>query len=133
MTADNAVTQTGGGFQSTKPYKFLTYLLGAVLVFAVSIVDDGITDQEWSNTILGVAGAAIVWMTTNLPQYSKLKEVSAITMTGANFLVSYLFGDGVSNSEWVNLGILVLFTLGVIVVPNPVDSTTPTRSRRFMK
>lgn len=133
MTSENAVTQTGGSYQSTKPYKALVYLLGAAAVLLVSIIDDGITDPEWSTFILGLSGALVVWMTTNLPSYRKLKEVSAIVMTGANILVAYLFGSGISNSEWVNLGILIAATLGVIVVPNPVDSRSPATRGRLGK
>lgn len=125
---ENAVTQTGGTLQQTKAYKFFTYLLGAALVLIWSAITDGITQAEWTTIILGVATAIVVWLTSNLPHQSRLKEIAAAVMTAANILVAYLFGDGFNGQDVVNLIILVLTVLGVIAVPNPVASTgTPPR------
>jgi hypothetical protein len=115
----DAVTSTGGAWQQTRPYKFLTYLLGAIGVVIASVITDGISRAEWGMVIIAAAGAANVWLTANLPGFRKLKEVTAIIATAAALGVSYVTGGNISGAEWVNFIILCAATLGVIVVPNP--------------
>jgi hypothetical protein len=124
MTDSNAVTRTGGGYQDTKPFKFFAYVLGTLLALGVAIWSDGtISDSEWSQLLLAAVTAAVVWMTTNLPTFPRLKEISAVILTLANLGASWLTGNGVTNAEWFNLAVLGLAVVGVIVVPNPVANT----------
>lgn len=105
--------------QATKPYKALVYILGAVGALVASLATDGITRPEVGQILVAVAGALVIWLTTNLPSMPRLKEVSALVMTATNVLVAYITGGMITQAEWINLVLVALGLIGVVLIPNP--------------
>lgn len=118
MTSSNAVT-AGGEWRQTKPYKFIVFVVGTLAVLIASFVDDGIDRYEWGQVITAGAGAAGVWLTANLPGYTRLKEATAAVSFAATLGVSWVTGGEILTSEWINLVIVGLAVVGVAVVGNP--------------
>lgn len=124
MSEGDAVTQTGGAYQETQVFKFLAYVVGTVAALVASLITDGITRAEWGQLLVAAVTAGVVWATSNLPSFPKLKEISALVLTLANLGVSYITGAEVTGPEWVNLAILALAVVGVVAINNPVKVST---------
>lgn len=99
--------------------KALAAVVATVLsgVIAALTGDNYIGDVEWINVaILGV-GSLAVFAGPNVPgsRYTKavLAVLSAILVLLVNLIV-----DGITVSEWLQLGVAALGALGVYSVPN---------------
>lgn len=86
-------------------------------VVAALTGDNLISPVEWINvSILGV-GALAVFAAPNVPGARVTKAVLAVLSAVLVLLVN-LIVDGVTVSEWLQLGVAALGALGVYAVPN---------------
>lgn len=121
----DAVTGTGTGWQQTKYYKAFAYVAGVVLAAVIAAFSDGeLTQNELIQLVVGAATALTVWGTANLPDFPKLKELSALFLTLVNVIITYLTGEGITGQEWVNLAALALGVIGVVAINNPVKASS---------
>jgi hypothetical protein len=101
--------------------KSIAYMVAAALSFlAVALMDNVLTLEEKINLGIAIAGAGLVFAVPNLPGgviREHLKTIIAALIAGATLLVS-LLADGVSSSEWMQVGLAVLGGLGVYIIPN---------------
>lgn len=103
--------------------KFIAALLAAFAVGIQSALSDGaVSTDEWIQLAIQITTAAGVWLTANLPGYTWAKTATAAILAGLNATVAAL-SDGISMSEWVNIGIAIA---GVILVQfTPSRTTAP--------
>ncbi|MGE3795969.1 MAG: hypothetical protein AB7I38_18865 [Dehalococcoidia bacterium] len=99
--------------------KMFAAILATIMSGTVAaLTGDGvISTVEWINVaILGV-GAASVFTAPNVPGARYTKAVIAV-LSAALTLAVNLIVDGVTVSEWLQLGVAALGALGVYAVPN---------------
>jgi hypothetical protein len=109
---------------------------GTVVMFAFSLFndEDGLTSLDGVKIANMAVGAYLVWQTTNGPIGSGLwqyaKTVAMGTQAGLVLLVSF-WTDGISGTEWVQIGIAVLTAAGVLVLPGSrLISNSPSSEAR---
>lgn len=96
-------------------------------VIAALTGDATISDIEWINVaILGV-GALAVFASPNVPGASITKAVLAV-LSAVLVLSVNLIADGITISEWLQLGMAALGALGVYAVPNSGPGSVTTRT-----
>jgi peptidoglycan/LPS O-acetylase OafA/YrhL len=90
-------------------------------VVAALTGDNFISDVEWINVGILAVGACAVFAAPNVPgsRYTKLvlAVLSAVLVLLVNLIV-----DGVTVSEWLQLGVAALGALGVFAVPNSSEA-----------
>jgi hypothetical protein len=79
--------------------------------------DAVISDVEWINIAIAGVGALAVFSAPNVPGAPVTKTVLAVLSAVLVLLVN-LIADGVTISEWMQLGVAALGALGVYAVPN---------------
>jgi hypothetical protein len=95
-------------------------------VVAALTGDAAIGDVEWINIAIAGVGALAVFAGPNVPGARVTKAVLAVLSAVLVLLVN-LIVDGVTMSEWMQLGVAALGALGVYAVPNSgaVHATDP--------
>jgi hypothetical protein len=88
-----------------------------VAVIAAMTGDNVISDVEWINTAIAGVGSLAVFAAPNVPGARYTKAVLAVLSAVLVLLVN-LIVDGVTVSEWMQLGVAALGALGVYAVPN---------------
>jgi hypothetical protein len=86
-------------------------------VIAALTGDAVIGDVEWINIAIAGVGALAVFTGPNVPGARVTKAVLAVLSAVLVLLVN-LIVDGVTISEWMQLGVAALGALGVYSVPN---------------
>lgn len=105
--------------------KLIAAVIGAGLAAAVAaFTDNVVTPVEKINIAIAVVGAAAVFAAPNVPGAMYTKSILAVLSAVLVFLTSAIT-DGVSTSEWLQVGVISLTALGVFAVPN---STSEVRS-----
>jgi hypothetical protein len=96
--------------------KALIQFIAAVLAAGLPALASptGVGWSEWINFGVLLAGAVQVYNATNLPGYAYAKAVAAGVSACLVLLVSFLT-DGVSISEWIQVGIAFLVGLGGVM------------------
>lgn len=108
-----------------KYLKLIASVAGAALAALVAAyTDDKITNVEKINIATAIVTAASVFAAPNVPGAMYTKAVLAVLGAVLVFLTSAIT-DGISTSEWFQIGVVALTALGVYAVPN---STTEVRS-----
>jgi hypothetical protein len=79
--------------------------------------DSVIGDVEWINIAISGVGALAVFAGPNVPGARVTKAVLAV-LSAVLVLLTNLIVDGVTISEWMQLGVAALGALGVYAVPN---------------
>jgi hypothetical protein len=106
-------------------YKTLTSLVVSVLLVAIQAIQgvyaDGIDGYEWLGIALVIFGpAGLVAAVNNTPWSPATKalvqHVSAVVIVLVQGLQG-VYSNGISNSEWLGLALLLLSTLAVYVAP----------------
>lgn len=85
-------------------------------------------------TVISGVGALAVFAAPNVPGAMYTKSILA-ALTAALTLLASFITDGVSTSEWLQIGVAVLGAIGVWSVPNSTNeamSANP-RSEGFLK
>ena len=84
----------------------------------VSLTGDAVIDDvEWINIAIAGVGALAVFAAPNVPGARVTKAVLAVLSAVLVLLVN-LIADGITMSEWMQLGVAALGALGVYSVPN---------------
>lgn len=108
--------------------KLLVALVGAVVMSVASFYTDGqFTAEEGVQVAIAGATAAGVWAAANVPGLTWAKTFVAVLLAVLTLLVSYIT-DGVSTSEWLNLGVAALTAAGVYALPNRQPEGVQVRS-----
>jgi 2-keto-3-deoxy-6-phosphogluconate aldolase len=89
-------------------------------IIAALTGDAVISSTEWINIAIAGVGALAVFSAPNVPGAPVTKTVLAVLSAVLMLLVN-LIADGVTISEWMQLGVAALGALGVYVVPNGSD------------
>lgn len=100
-------------------------IIGGILMAILSAYanfddDEGITSSEWIQIAIQGLSVFIVWATSNLPEWPKMKVLVMAIMAVLNLLVTTVIG-GLSTSEILNLAIAFLSALGVYIIPNKTN------------
>lgn len=101
--------------------KFIAEVVfAAITAIVAGMADDVLDGSEWINVVIVSLGAVAVLGAGNLPTgvWAYTKTIVAAATAGAVFLQSAIT-DGVSSSEWLQLGLAVLGALGVAAAPGP--------------
>lgn len=93
----------------------VTTVLSAVV--AALTGDNYIGAVEWINVATLAVGACAVFAAPNVPHARTTKAVLAV-LTAVLVLSTNLIADGITVSEWLQLGVAALGALGVYAVPN---------------
>lgn len=104
--------------------KAIAFMIAAGLGFLVTaLADDQVTVEEGINLGILIAGAFLVYMLPNLPEgwRALTKLYVSAGIAAAVVLVSALT-DGVTMSEWMQIGVAFLGGLGVYIVPNEPEA-----------
>lgn len=86
-------------------------------IIAALTGDAVISDIEWINIGIAGVGALAVFSAPNVPGAPVVKTILAVLSAVLVLLVN-LIADGVTISEWMQLGVAALGALGVYAVPN---------------
>jgi 2-keto-3-deoxy-6-phosphogluconate aldolase len=90
-------------------------------IIAALTGDAVIGSTEWINIAIAGVGALAVFSAPNVPGAPVVKTILAVLSAVLVLLVN-LIADGITISEWMQLGVAALGALGVFVVPNqPAD------------
>lgn len=91
-------------------------LVAAVLAAALPALlsPTGLGPSEWINFGILLVGAVHVYNAANLPGYRYAKAVAAGAAAALTLAVS-LSTDGISTSEWIQLGCAFLIGLGGVI------------------
>lgn len=114
-----------GAFKGTSAPAWAS--LAGVVVMAVlttlSALGGGHTPTrvEVVQVAIAAVGAFNVWAAANLPQYAHIKRVVSIVTLVLQAVVMALMG-GMAQTEWFNVGVALLTTLGVMTVPHPLTT-----------
>ena len=90
-------------------------ILSAVVA---ALTGDNVIDAvEWINVAVAGVGALAIFASPNVPGAPITKAVLAV-LSAVLVLAVNLIADGVTISEWMQLGVAALGALGVYAVPN---------------
>lgn len=103
--------------------KLFAAVVAAVLmaVLAALTGDNVISNTEWVNVAIVGVGAAGVFAAPNVPGARYTKAVLAVLAAVLTLLASAIT-DGITVTEWVQIGIAALGALGVYQVKTPEAS-----------
>lgn len=101
-------------------YKLVAQLVGTGLVAftAMSIGDNTLTTSEWVNVAIMVVGSAQVWLVANNIRQPAIKATISAFAAMLVAVYSFLSDGGVSVTEWAQVGIAALTSLGVYEATN---------------
>lgn len=102
-------------------------LVGAVIMVVITAYQNSregdalVTSGEWVQILIQAFSVVIVWLSSNLDSWPKIKVLAMAIMAVLNLLVSYVDG-GLSGMEIANLAVAFLSALGVTITPGPVTA-----------
>lgn len=109
--------------------KSITYVILAAVTFLVTATtDNAVSGEELVNLAVVVLGAVAVYLVPNFPDgVAKYWKTGITAATAALVAVLSFWTDGISATEWMQIGIAALAAIGVYIVPNekPVAEVTP--------
>jgi len=109
--------------------KSITYVVLAAVTFLVTALTDNKLDgQELINLGIVLAGAIGVYLIPNFPETpAKYLKTGVTAASAALIAMLSFFSDGISTTEWLQIGIATLAAIGVYIVPNEpkVAEVTP--------
>lgn len=100
--------------------KSITYIaLAAVTFLVTALTDDKLSGEELLNLGVIVVGAVAVYLVPNLPEKAaRYGKTIATFVTAALVAALSFWTDGISATEWLQIGIAALAAIGVYIVPN---------------
>jgi hypothetical protein len=100
--------------------KSITYIVLAAVTFLVTALsDDAVTGEELVNLGVIVLGAIGVYLVPNFPEgVAKYWKTAITAATAALVAVLSFWSEGISTTEWLQIGIAALAAIGVYIVPN---------------
>jgi len=113
--------------------KSITYIaLAAVTFLVTALTDNTLSSEELLNLGVVVVGAVAVYLVPNLPEKAaRFGKTIATFVTAALVATLSFLTDGISTTEWLQIGIAALAAIGVYIVPNepPVATVLPVSDR----
>lgn len=98
--------------------KMWAQIVGTVATLAYSLLADGdLTGYEWWVFVVQAVGVGLVWYADNTPAAPYIKGLSAAYTAGAAVLILSLT-DGLTSSEWGQIGIAALTAVVVLGLGN---------------
>lgn len=106
--------------------KSIMYIALAAATFLVTALsDDNLSQDELVNLGIVVVGAIGVYWAPNLSaNVTKYFKTAVAFVTAALVSLLSFLSDGISTTEWLQIGIAALAAIGVFIVPN-VKQTKP--------
>ena len=100
--------------------KSITYVILAAITFLVTALTDNHLDGvELINLGIVLLGAVGVYLIPNFPETAaKYAKTGVTAATAALIAALSFFSDGISTTEWLQIGIATLAAIGVYIVPN---------------
>lgn len=98
--------------------------LAAVVATIISAVvaaltgDEHVSAVEWINVCIMAVGAAAVFTAPNVPGARFTKSILAVLAAVLTLLASAIT-DGITTTEWLQMGLAALGALGVYAMPGP--------------
>lgn len=103
--------------------KMWAQVVGTIATLAYSLIVDGdLTGYEMWVFAVQAVGIVLVWYADNTPAAPYIKGVSAAYAAGAAVLILSLT-DGLTASEWGQIGIAALTAIVVLGLPNGTKPT----------
>lgn len=103
--------------------KFIAQVFSAAISAIVAAsVDNRVDAAEWINVLIVALGAVAVLGAGNLPAgvWAYTKTIVSAATTAALLIASFVSDGGyITTTEWLQVGLAVLGTLGVAFVPGP--------------
>jgi hypothetical protein len=120
-----------GGLKLSDYWKaIVTALVTGATVIATALDDNDISNIEWLQAIIAVAGSTgVVWYVTNGPGGQYAKSFFAGVTAGASALIIAMQDGALSQQELVTAVIAILAGLGFVWAvpgPEPVEVPPPT-------
>lgn len=100
--------------------------LGAAVAAAT---DNHITNVEWINIAIAVVSSAAVFTSPNIPGATYVKFAISMIAPVLAFAASAIT-DGISVSEWLQIGVIALGPIVVLIAPSPVTQAMSANSSR---
>lgn len=109
----------------TKYAKSIVYIaLTAVMFLITALSDDALSVEELLNLAVAVIGAVVVYAVPNFSStVGRYAKTIATAVTAGLLLAISFLTDGISLTEWMQIGVASLAAIGVYIVPN-VDGAT---------
>jgi hypothetical protein len=101
-----------------------TVLVAVASLFVTAASDNVITQDEFGNLILALLGAVGLYVVPRLVNLRWLKPL-VTGLTGAAQFAFSVWGDGITMSEWVQIGLTFLGGVGVLLTNKYVPLTRP--------
>lgn len=100
--------------------KFLIMLVMTFLTWLTSALtgDDNVSPEEWTNSGIVLAAAIGVWYFSN-DTAAKFAKAVAAGLGAAAALLNTALADGVTNSEWIQVGLAGAGAVLVLASPGP--------------
>lgn len=100
--------------------KSLLYVGAAALAFLVTASsDDKFTGAEGVNLSVIIVGAGVIYVIPNLPQkFAQYAKTGAAALIALGTTALSFWDGGISTTEWFQIGIAILGSIGVYIVPN---------------
>ncbi len=104
----------------TKYAKSIVYIaLTAVMFLITALSDDALSVEELLNLAVAVIGAVVVYAVPNFPStVGRYAKTIATALTAGILLAISFLTDGISLTEWMQIGVASLAAIGVFIVPN---------------
>ncbi len=111
--------------------KALAALAGAVAVtLAAATSDDVVTSAEVAQLVVTGLAAFGVYLVPNAPGYKYAKAWTAAALAGVSLLAGWLAnGQDITTAMWLNVGLAVGTSLGVLIVPNDPEAAIPSTAQ----
>lgn len=102
--------------------KSITYVaLAAVTFLVTALTDDTLSMEEFLNLGVVILGAVGVYVIPNSPEgVARFLKTGVTAATAALVAILSFLTDGISTTEWLQIGIATLAAVGVYIVPNEV-------------
>lgn len=100
--------------------KAIVYVaLAAVTFLVTALADNSISTDELVNLAVIVVGAVGVYLVPNFPaKFAQYAKTGVTLLTAALVTTLSFLSDGISTTEWLQIGIAALAAIGVYIVPN---------------
>lgn len=104
--------------------KSITYIILAAVTFLVTALSDNtVSGEELVNLAVVIVGAIGVYAIPNFPEGVAKYVKTGVTLATAGLMALLSFwSDGITTTEWLQIGVAALSAIGVFIVPNTLGS-----------
>lgn len=96
-----------------------TLVAAGLAAATAAATDNHVTNVEWINIAIAVVSAGAVFTSPNLPGATYVKFAISMIAPVLAFAASAIT-DGISVSEWLQIGVIALGPIVVLIAPSPI-------------